>query len=404
MAQASGVYKVTAYKSANSAGIAAAGSGAKVIRRVTSDIDLTKDKYESQELRSDFQRADLRHGVRRSMGNLSGELSPGTYADFMAGILKRDFAAVTAITGLSITIAGSGPTYTITRSAGDWFAGGVKVGMVLRLTAGTFNAANLNANVMVASMTATALTVYVVNGAALVAEGPIASATATVVGKTTFTPQTGHIEKYFSIEEWFPEVPFSGTGFDLRVSSLAMNLPPTGLATIDIGMMGKDVTESGTQRFTTPTAATTTGLTAAVNGLVLFGGVTVAVITGLQINIEASYTGSPVVGSNIIPSLSPGRVLVTGNATVKFENTTWRNAFVNETEVDLVVLLTTSSAKNADFISLVMSRVKLSGAARSDGETEIIQTIPFDALLNIAGGAAVGSELTTLLVQDSAAP
>ena len=68
-------------------------------------------------------------------GTLNGELSPGTYADFMAAALRRDFAAVSALTGLSITIAGSGPTYTVTRASGSWLTDGFKRGRVVRLTA-----------------------------------------------------------------------------------------------------------------------------------------------------------------------------------------------------------------------------------------------------------------------------
>ena len=69
-------------------------------------------------------------------GPFTGELSPGTYKDFMAAAVRKAFAAVAAITGMSITIAGSGPTYTVTRGAGDFIAGGIKLGMVGRLTAG----------------------------------------------------------------------------------------------------------------------------------------------------------------------------------------------------------------------------------------------------------------------------
>lgn len=403
MAQASGVYKQISYKAANTAGIAASGSGAKLLRRVTSNVDLAKDTYGSNEIRSDFQRADLRHGVRRCTAQVAGEFSPLTYADFLAGALKRDFAAVTALTGLSITIAGSGPTYTLTRASGDFLAGGIKKGMVVRLTAGSFLAGNLNKNLVVSNVTATVLTVYVLNGSSLTAEGPIASATVAVTGKTTYTPQTGHIEKFFTIEEWFPEVPLSVTGYDLRVSQIVINLPATGLSTISVDLMGKDTVDATSQRHTTPTAATTTGLTASVNGVVLLGGTAIATITSLSMTISCNYTGEPVVGSNVIPALSPSRVVVSGNATIKLIDTTYRDAFQNETEVDLVVVLTTTNAAASDFISLALPRIKLNGATRDDGEKEIIQTVPFDALLNIAGGAGIATELTTLMVQDSAA-
>lgn len=403
MAQASGVYKQVSYKVATVAGIAAAGAGGKLLRRVTSSVDLKKDSYESAEMRSDFQRASHGEGVRRVPAMVSGELSPATYADFFAAFLKRDFAAVAAITSLSITISGAGPSYTVARASGSWLTSGLKIGMVFRFTAGTFTASNSNKNIVVAAMTALNLTVYVLNGSGLVAEGPIASATVTPTGKSTYTPQTGHIEKFFSIEEWFPEVPHSSTGYDLRVSSVAVNLPPTGNATVQFDLMGKDVAESATQRFTSPTAVTTTDVTAAVNGVMLFEGASVAVVTGLTINGTSAYTGEPVVGSNVIPALSPGRVIVKGSATVKFTDTVFRDAYRNGTDVDLAVVLTSSNAAAADFLAFIMSRIRLTDASRDDGEKEIIQTVPFEALLDTAGGASAATELTTLLIQDSAA-
>lgn len=403
MGQASGVYKQLAYKSANVAGMAASGGGAKLLRRVTSLIDLTKDNYQSNEIRSDFQIADFRHGVRRSPGRLQGQLSPATYSDFYAGALKRDFAAIAAIAGASITITGSGPTYTVSRGTGSWLTGGVKIGHVGRLSVGTFNAANINKNLVVIAVTALDLTVMVLNGVALVAEGPIATSTFTVVGKVTYTPQTGHIEKFFTIEEFYPEVPASEVGYDLRVSQIATNLPATGMATIDISLMGKDVTDSASQYFTTPAAATTTGLTAAVNGIALMGGVAVATLTSISINIACAYTGEPVVGSNVIPSLTPGRVVVTGQATIKFISTTIRTAFKDETELDLVVVLSADNTAASEFVAFTLGRIKFGGASKDDGEKEIVQTVPFQALLTRTGGAGIATELTTLTIQDSAA-
>ena len=404
MPQASGTYKQVSYKVANTAGAAASGAGGKLLRRVQSMLDLQKEKYESGEVRSDFQRADLRHGVRRSTVKHSGELSPGTFADFLAAALKRDFTAVAAITGLTVTIAGSGPTYTVTRSAGDWLAGGMKRGFGFRLSGGILNVANSAKNLIITNATALVLTVVVLNGSSLVAEGPIVSVSATVVGKVTFTPQTGHVEKFFTIENWYPEVPASEVGFDLRLSQLALSLPASGLATLSFDLMGKDVIDDTVQRFTSPTAASTTGLTAAVNGVMLFQGAAVAVVTSAAFTVACNYTGDPVVGSNVIPQLVPGRVIVSGSCTVKYIDTAWRAAFRDETEVDLVFALSSDNSATSEFMSFILSRIKFSDASKSDGETEIVQTIPFDALLARAGGAGTQTELTTLMVQDSAAP
>jgi hypothetical protein len=48
-----------------------------------------------------------------------------------------------------------------------------------------------------------------------------------------------------------------------------------------------------------------------------------------------------------------------------------------------------------------MPRIKLGGSSKSDGEQGIVQTLPFTALLNSAGGTALATEKTTLVMQDS---
>jgi hypothetical protein len=399
---ASGVFKQLSYKQEATWGTVPAASAAQALRRISSSLDLSKETYQSNEIRTDLQLNDFRHGVRSVAGKVTGDLSAGTWKDFMAAILKRDYASVTAIASLSITIAGSGPTYTVTRASGSWLTDGLKVGDVFRLTGG-FNAANSAKNLFVVTLTATIATVIVLNGSALVAEGPIASATATVVGKKTFVPTTGHLDRSFSIEHWFPEAPASEVFTGCKPSACAISLPPTGIATIDWDFMGRDVTTSATQYFTSPTAASTTGSLASVNGVVRVGSTTVATITGLTLNIAANFTGDAVVGSNVKPVMTPGRVLVTGQATCYFDDTTFRDVFLNETETSIACAFTSDNTAAADFVSFVLPRVKFGGASKDDGEKGIVQTIPFQALFNSAGGTGTSSERTTLVVQDSQA-
>lgn len=403
MAIASGVFKQLAYKVETVWGTAPAAAGAQSMRRTTSSLDLTKETYQSSEIRTDLQLNDFRHGVRSVSGKITSDLSPGTHADFMAAILKKDFAAVTALTGLSITIAGAGPTYTVTRATGSFLTDGVKAGDVIRLTAGTFNAANLNKNFMVASLTAMVATVVVLNGSALVAEGPIASATVSVTGKKTFIPTTGHTDKSFSIEHWFSDIAQSEVFTGCKPSACNISLPPTGIATVDWDFMGQNVTTSASQYFTSPTAPTTSGSLAAVNGVVRIGSQIVATLTGLTLTINSAFTGEAVVGSNVKPVMAPGRVLVTGQATCYFEDATFRDVFLNETETSIMCAFTADNSANSDFISFSLPRVKFGGSAKDDGEKGIIQTIPFQALYNSAGGTGVATEKTTLVVQDSAA-
>ena len=68
MAFATGVQKQLRYKAEATYGVAPGAAGAQALRRVVSTLDLAKDVYASNEIRSDYQRQDFRHGIRRIAG------------------------------------------------------------------------------------------------------------------------------------------------------------------------------------------------------------------------------------------------------------------------------------------------------------------------------------------------
>jgi hypothetical protein len=403
MGQASGVFKQVTYKVETTYGIMPAAGAAQAMRRVTSSLDMTKDTYQSGEIRPDFQMADFRHGLRKVGGTINGELSTKTYVDFLAAVLKKDFAAGVSVTGASLTIAGAAGAWTVTRAAGSWLTDGVKVGDVVRLTAGAFNPANLDKNIQVTALNAAVLTGIVLNASALVAQGPVTAATLAVIGKKAFTPQSGHTDKSFSIEHWHPDVPSSEVFTGLKVSKMTFTLPATGMATVAVEFVGKDVVPGVAQYFVNPTPVTVTGTMAAVNGVVKVGNASGGTITSATIEITAAQSSEPGIGSNTADQASTGRVLVTGQVTAKFDSTGLRDAFYNETETSAYLAFTSDNSAASDFMAFSLSRLKLNGAAKDDGEKILIQTIPFQALLDINGGAGKATEMTTLSIQDSAA-
>ena len=60
----------------------------QILRRTSSTLSLTKETYQSAEVRTDRQIGDYRHGVKRVTGSINGELSPGTYWDFVEAVLR----------------------------------------------------------------------------------------------------------------------------------------------------------------------------------------------------------------------------------------------------------------------------------------------------------------------------
>jgi len=418
MAIASGVAKklVLCAQSAQGTIAVTTDATAQYLRRVSSTLDLTKETYQSNEINSNFQITDMRHGVQSVDGSISGELSPGTYKLFQAAILKRDFTTVTTLTALTDCAAAltTTPAGTFTSATATFLQSGIKIGMIIRCTGWLTTAVNNNDhNFLVTNVTDTVLTVTPLDGASnpLVAKIAGDSIVFSIPGKVTFVPDTGHTEKWFTIEHNYSDLDLSEVFWDCKVNTASFKLPASGMATTDYGIMGlnnTDVSGASAPYFTTGTvlAASTTGSLAGVNGVLLVEGTPIALLTGLDFDISAGLSSEAVVGSNVKPFLFDGKVAVKGNMSVFFADSAFKNYFKNETEISIVGAFTTSNAKDSPFLAFSFPRVKVGGSSKDDGEKGLVQTVPFTALLNSTGGPATGATATskfktTMAIQDS---
>lgn len=399
MPTATGIAKRVVYKKETTFGTLAGATGAQTIRRVSSNFNLTKETYQSEEIRTDYQIADFRHGVRSVEGSISGELSSGAYSDFLASAVSRNFSAVTATALGSTTIAASGATYTITRTTGSYLTDGLRIGSVIRLTG--FNTNNNAKNLLVITLTATIATVVVLNGTTLTPETVASGGTYSVPGKVTYAPTTGHTDDSYTVEEFYSDIGQSEVYTGNKINTVSLALPATGLVTAEFGFMGQDLKQTGTTAyFTSPTAQGTNGIFAAVNGALIVNGAVVALVTGLNININRNMTSEAVVGSNVKPEIYEGRISVEGDFSTLFQDRVFADYFNNETEVSLVCAVTESSAGNANFMTFTLPRIKLGTDTKDDGEKGIVSQNSFTAL---KGTGTNGFEATTIMIHDSAA-
>jgi hypothetical protein len=405
MTVAQGIQKITVLKAQTGLGIPATGAGGQVLRRKTSIGKKSRATYTNDEIVQHQQSTGVNLGTASTSWDFDGLLSPGTYAAPLASLLRKVFTAGAVTTAASLTIAGTGPTYTVTRATGSYLTDGVKQGDVVGLTAGAFNAANLNNNLLVTSLTATVATVLTINSSALVAEGPIATATMTVLGKKTMAPLTGHTDTLFTVEEWYGDIQKSEVFPDLRIGQCDIGLPASGNATIKLASQGLGVrTRGNTQVLTSPTPATATPVLTAVRGAVLVNGVEQMGVTSISMTIKGNLTAiGPVVGTNFNPDMSRGRIEVTGTFSALFDSTTIGALYDNETVTSLVAVMAADTTNGAGFVAINLSAIKLTDDAPDDGEKAIMRTYPFTAQLNAAGGPALASDMTIVSIQDSAA-
>ena len=417
MSLAEGVQGVVSYKAyavgtitANAEAVSSSdlgASGAQQLRRVASTLTLKKATYQSNEIRSDRQIFDFRHGVRTVDGSLSGELSPATYFDFVEAACRGTKGSALTITQAAMTsVAFSNSSSNCTFAGGDAHTQGIRIGDIIRFTGLTVVAANNNVNFLVTSMSGSNRVLGLYPAPTVgTADTTFSLTTNGTSGKSIYVPSSSFVSRKFGIEEYHTDLDLHRLFTECRVGGFKLSLPPTGLSTIEIPMVGRDMeTASGGSSpfFTSPTAPTTTGILAAVNGLLQVQGSTVGVVTGATLDFNMNPTTNPVVGQSFVPEIFLGRANVTGQLTALFQDLTMLNYFVNETEVSVLMYLTATTAANSPAMTIYLPRVKFGGGDLPlQGEAGQTITLPFQALKY--GTAGAGVEATTIRIADTEA-
>lgn len=386
MTIATGVNKLLTYKKQAGLGVAAGATGGQNLRRTQSTLDYKKATYASKEIKPSQQVGDFRHGVVGAEGTISGELSVGTYQDFMESICRMDSA-----TGATLVLGSGGvAAVNVVTFTEDNTGDTGKVGMVM---------ANAGVNYLVSKLDATSTVIVRLDGASA-AGFATTGGTLTEVGRHIFVPQGSHTRDYYTIEHNFTDIVQSERFTDCVITQMDIKLPASGMAGVDFMIKGLNMVTGTTGYFTTPTAVTSGSVLAAANGALTINGVPVALITGMNFSIKGGHTTiGGVVGSNVEPDIFPGTVTADGQVTVLFQDATVRDYFKNETEVSIVAAFTTSTAANSPFISVCFPRVKMGGAQKDDGEKGLVMTMPFTALEALP--TQTGSFQTTVMIQDS---
>jgi len=408
MPVAQGLLKQTIFAKQSGLGVPAT-TGGRVMRRTSSAFTLMRDTYESNEIVDHQQSTGANAGVGKTTGKIDCLISPLTQSLQFASLLRKDFvASASAITGVGLTISAlSAGLHNITRAAGSWLTDGLKIGDVVRFTAGSLNAANLNNNVLVVSITsATVFVGRLLSATALVAQGPVVSCTITPQGKKSYAPTTGHTNDYWTVEEAYTGLARFEQFADVKIGKADISLPATGNASVSFDCPGLNRTRGAVATAVSPSVGTTTAVLTAVNGAVLVGGAVTA-ITGAQITIDGNIApGEAEVGSNTISDMIRGEIAVSGQFTAKFSTVTLQDVYDNQTIISLVIALIDGTGKAADFVTLSIPQVKLFSDAADDGEAkEIIRTYSFTAQIpsTSVGGALLAHFQTICQIVDSQA-
>lgn len=193
--------------------------------------------------------------------------------------------------------------------------------------------------------------------------------------------KVGTTPKYFSIEDYAADIDQARLFAGMTVSSMGVSLAPNQMVTTTFGMVGKDMTISGTQK--TQDAATGAAPFDAYSGDLAIGNVgsssAVAIVTGLDFTLTNSYAPTFVIGDDAAPSLEYGQAVVEGTLTAYFEDASLINRFLNETETELEVSVDDPTGLNA--YTFLFPKIKINSAdVGVDGPTSRMINMSFVSL------------------------
>ena len=211
----------------------------------------------------------------------------------------------------------------------------------------------------------------------LILESAMLSTFATDILKVGVAP------KFFSIEDYAADIDQARLFTGMSVSTMAISLAPNQMVTTTFGMVGKNMTISGTEK--TQVAATGAQPFDAYSGDISIGAVGTpvasAIVTALDFTLNNAYAPTFVIGDDSAPSLEYGRAEVEGTMTAYFEDAALINRFLNETETAIRVSVDDPTGANA--YTFDFPKVKINSAdVGVDGPTSRMVTMSFVALFD----------------------
>lgn len=356
----------------------------KTIRHTGTTLALSKEALQSEELRDDRQIADFRHGARQTGGDMSIELSYGTFDDILEALLGGTWAVspTSGAQSLSATVG------TFVRAAGSFLADGFAVGDVIKST-GFTNPAN-NGTWNITALTATVMTVTrTTPGPAMVVEAAAAGKTLAIAGRRL---KAGVIRRTFTLERFFADISSAGKPYHrytgAEFNTLALTIAANAMVKGTIGILGLDSGLSATALAgATVAPATTTSPMDSFTGKLLEAGVEIAVVTELTLNLDNGMAPRFVVGSKTSIKPSIARSNLTGQITAFFEDSTLLEKFINESTSSLKFNL---PDLDGNFYTITIPRLKYTGGQPDvAGEGPIMLSMPFQAILDPATGTNI---------------
>ena len=384
MAFAAGSYHGLSYLAETTFGVTPSGTY-KNLRHTSCSVALSKDGFQSNELRSDRQISDFRHGAIRVQGDVGIEFS---YGEFDALLEAATFGTWSAGgTGGILKAGTTARSFTLRRRFGDILLDGLFTGCMIN----TFSL-SIPANAMVTGSfsfigkdgqyigTPHTCTVTVTAGTGAGGAGTVTLTINGTAHTTASIPESSDAETVataISTKLTTDGITHTRTGAAIALTVNALN-GATPTVVFSLGTATGPTATVGTIAAIAPTASLTDSPFDSFSGTLSEGGSPIAVVTSIDLSLANGLEPVFVVGSNTTPKIVPGRSNLTGSLSAYFENRSMLDKFINETESSIELELIDVDGNKYD---IEIPRIKYTGADNGvSGEGAIVMNMPWQAL------------------------
>lgn len=312
------------------------GTAKQELRYTGESVNFNISNITSDEIRSDRQTSDLVQVSAEAAGDFNFELSADSYDELMEGALASSWGGIAAAVTTASSTAGGDTTCSIVAPA-DEFDGvlvGQKVVVDDGTTSGTYIVASVDAGTDTIVVTDPLDTILTVAGAVTVSGGVLRNG----VELHSYT-----LEK--ELQDANPVASFKFLG--MRVGAMNLDFSIGSILTGSFGFMGLD-SEVGAAVTPVATDPTTTGVMNSVGdvGDILIDGTeSTACFNSLTLALANGLRGQDCIGTLGHSGIALGRIDLTGNISIYFQDTTEYTKFINASSFSLSFTVTDNDNK-----------------------------------------------------------
>lgn len=194
-------------------------------------------------------------------------------------------------------------------------------------------------------------------------------------------PSNPPLRRSFTFEQYEQDLDITRVFTGCRVSSMTVRLTPDGMAMVEFGIVGANMTilsAASAPLYTSPTLATTSAMVA-TDAAVSIGGVSTLDFTSCEFTVDLSASTQPVIGSTITPDVFDNNMRISGTITSIRRDAVREQAYLDQTLSALVLALALPSPATGS-ITFTLPEIMFTDYSASLGDDgAMLATLPFVA-------------------------